>query len=78
MNCNDVPLLYVLVDEDFKLEIDADAMLVKVAKLREDERFRDDFEADNIAVHEILHSCLHGGDYIRIVDGLKQSGRKAF
>ena len=73
-----MPLLYVLVDEDFKVETDADAGLVKVAKLREDERFRYDFEADDIAVHEILHSCLHGGDYSSIVDGPKQSGRKAF
>ena len=48
-------------------------MLVKVMKLREDGRFRDDFKADDIAVHEILHACLHGGD-----DGPKQSGRKEF
>ena len=53
-------------------------MLVKVMKLREDERFRDDFEADNIAVHEILYACLHGGHYSNIVDRPKQSGRKEF
>ena len=29
-------------------------------------------------MHEILHACLHGGDYSSIVDGPKQSGRKAF
>ena len=78
VNCNNVPLLYVLVDEDFKVETNADAMLVKVIKLREDERFRNDFEADDIAVHEILHSNLHGGNYYSIVDGPKQSGRDAF
>ena len=53
-------------------------MLVKVMKLREDERFRDDFEADDIAVRDILHTCLDGGDYSSIVDGPKQSIRKEF
>ena len=47
-------------------------------KLREDERFRDDFEADDIAVHGILHGILHGGDYSSITDGPKRSGRKVF
>ena len=55
VNCYDVSLLYVLADEDFKVETDTDAMLVKVIKLREDETFRDDFEADDKAVHEIFH-----------------------
>ena len=50
-NCNDVPLLYVLVDEDFKVETKANELLVKVMELREGERFRDDFEADDIVVH---------------------------
>ena len=73
-----MPLLYVLVDEDFKVETEADQLLVKVMKLREDERFIDDFEADDIAVHDILHACLHGGDYSSIVDGPRRPGRKAF
>ena len=73
-----MPLLYVLVDEEFKVEAEADELLVKVMKLREDERFRDDFEADEIVVHGILYACLHGGNYSSIVDGPKRSGRKAF
>lgn len=68
-----MPLQYILVDEDFKVEREADARLVKVVKLREDERFSDDFETDDIAVYEILNACLHGGDYSNIVDGPKRS-----
>ena len=78
VNCYDVPLLYVLVEDDFKVETEADAMLVRVAKLREDERFIDNFETDAMAVYEILHTFLHGGDYSSIADGPKQSGWKAF
>ena len=74
VNRNDVPLLYVLVDENFKVETEAD----EVIELREDERFNDDFEADDIAVYGILHACMHGGDYSSIVDRPKRSGRKAF
>ena len=36
MNCPDVPLLYVLDDKDFNVDVDAYAMLVKVMKLRND------------------------------------------
>jgi len=78
VNCYDVPLVYVLIDDEFKVETEGDKMLVKVAKLREDDRFIDNFETDDIAVFEILHACLHGGDYSSIVDGPKQSGRQAF
>ena len=78
VNCYDVSLLYVLVDDDFKIETEADAMLVKVYKLREDVRFIDNFETDDNAVYEILHYCLHGGDYSSIVDGPKRSGRDVF
>ena len=49
VNCYDVPLFDVLIDEDFKVETEADAMLVQVAKLREDDRFIDNFETDDIA-----------------------------
>ena len=78
MNSKDVPLLYVIIDEDCKIKTEADQLLVKVMKLREDESFVDDFEADDMAVYDILHTCLHGGDYSSIVDGPKRSGRKVF
>ena len=68
-------LLYTLIDEDFKVRIEADAMLVKVMELRNDDRFRDDFATDDYAVHEILHTFLYGGDYSSIVDGSKKSDR---
>ena len=66
------------VDEDFKVETEADELVVKMMELREDERSRDNFEADDIAVHGIMHACFHVGDYSSIVDGPKQSGREAF
>ena len=46
-----MPLLYVLVDEGFKVETKANELLVKVMELREGERLRDDFEADDIVAH---------------------------
>jgi hypothetical protein len=70
--------LYVLIDEDFKVETEADTMLVRVYNLRDDVRFIDNFETDDTAVYEILHYCLHGGDYSSIVDGPKRSGRDVF
>ena len=70
-------MFYVLVDEDFKVETEANAMLVKVYKLREDVRFIDNFETDDTAVYEILHYCLHGGGYSSIVDGPKRSWKES-